>query len=136
VTTIDPNTTEWSRPYWDATREHRLTMQKCDACANWAATPSPRCPHCWGDELTWTEPDLEPRLYSWALHRGRGEEPDRMVALVDVLPGVRLLSNLTLDSEHDELAVDEPLELTWLDLEDGRALHQFRRTNTPTGEHT
>ena len=64
------------------------------------------------------------------MHRGRGDTPDRMVALVDLLPGLRVLSNL-IDDNLDGLSIDEPLELAWLPLDDGRALPQFRRTNSP-----
>ncbi len=133
MTSIDPIATEWSGPYWDATREHRLLLQRCSSCDTWAATPRPRCAHCWSADLEWTEPELDPRLYSWAIHRGRGENPDRMVALVDALPGLRLLSNLIdVDVSADELQIDDPLELAWLPLPDGRALHQFRPVTTRT----
>lgn len=127
MTSSDPQATEWSGPYWDATRERRLLLQRCASCGGWVSTPRPRCPHCWRDDLEWNEPDLDPRLYSWATHRGRGGDPDRMVALVDALPGVRLLSNLIdLDTSEDGLQIGDPLELAWLPLPDGRALHQFR----------
>ncbi len=121
-----PPATQWSEPFWEATRERRLLVQRCTSCNGWAPTPRPRCPHCWRDDLEWIEPALEPLLYSWALHRGRGDDPARMVALVQLLPGLRLLSNL-VDIDADDLAIDEPLELAWLPLDDGRALPQFRR---------
>lgn len=128
MTALDPPTTEWSQPFWQATRERRLVAQRCTACGEWAPTPRPRCPHCWNDDLEWVEPPLEPRLYSWALHHGRGDDADRMVALVDITPGLRVLSNVVgLDGDTDELHIDDPLELAWLPLDDGRALPQFRR---------
>lgn len=130
--TTDPST-EWSQPFWDATREHRFVMQRCTSCDGWSDTARPRCPHCWRADLDWVEPSLEPRLHSWALTAGRGDVPARMVILVDVSPGLRLVSNLTgldLDVDVDDLQIDEPLELTWLDLDDGRALPQFRRPTT------
>ena len=66
MTPIELTPSEWSRPYWDATRERRLVVQRCESCDTWAATPRPRCPHCWQPDLQWTEPKFEPRLYSWA----------------------------------------------------------------------
>ena len=132
MTSNDPPATEWSEPYWEATREHRLLVQRCASCGEWVATPRPRCPHCWQADLEWTEPELEPRLYSWAMHRGRGDAPDRLVALVDALPGVRLLTNL-IDVSTDELEIGEPLELAWLPLPDGRALPQFRPLSAAVG---
>lgn len=132
MTTIDPPMTELSEPFWEATRERRLLVQRCTSCDGWSWTPRPRCAHCWRADLVWTEPPGTPHLYSWALQRGRGDNSDRMVALIDVAPGLRIVSNLVdSDVAPDEWQIDERLELVWLELEDGRALPQFRRARPP-----
>ena len=127
-TIADPPITPGSEPYWDATRERRLLYQWCDACAVWVHYPRPRCPRCFGTELSWREPAPDHRLYSWALHRAVGDNPPRMVVLVDVDDGLRVLADL-IDTEGDGfagIAVDQAVQVVWTPLADGRFLPDFQ----------
>ncbi|MEO6123534.1 MAG: zinc ribbon domain-containing protein [Ilumatobacteraceae bacterium] len=129
---LDPPITSASEPYWDATREQRLQYQWCDSCSAWVHYPRPRCPHCLGTELSWRTPPTDYRLYSWALHRAIGEAPPRMVALVQIDDGLRVLANLVdPDNDFGDVCVDHPLELVWTPLEDGRHLVDFRLSPSP-----
>lgn len=35
-----------SRPFWEALREHRILLQRCDSCGRVRFPPMPACPHC------------------------------------------------------------------------------------------
>ena len=48
---IDPGT----RPFWDAAREHRLSIPRCNACGRHHFYPRELCPHCHSDDLEWTD---------------------------------------------------------------------------------
>ena len=51
--------------------------------------------------------------------------PRTIVALVDLEDGVRLVSNLC-DIEPTQIKADMPVEVFFIDLGEGRKLHQFR----------
>ena len=48
---IDPGT----RPFWDAAREHRLSIPRCRACGQHHFYPRELCPHCHSDDIEWTD---------------------------------------------------------------------------------
>ena len=35
-----------SRPFWDALRQHRIVLQRCDSCESVRFPLMPACPHC------------------------------------------------------------------------------------------
>lgn len=120
--------TPGSEPYWEATRRHELRIAWCATCSRWVHYPRPRCPTCLGTDLTWRDPGTDFRVYSWAQHRGTDEAPGPVVVLVDVADGLRLVSNV-IDG-IDGIHAGARLELTWRDLDDGRAVPIFRLSPT------
>ena len=50
-----PRPTPVSRPYWDACREGRLLLQRCDSCGKHQFYPRILCSHCGGSTLAWAE---------------------------------------------------------------------------------
>jgi uncharacterized protein len=90
-------------PFWMAAREHRLVMQRCDACSSYRWPPAPICPDCLEPGGTWT--DVEPRGTIWSYvvyHRAfhpsfKGDLP-YVVGEIELEIGVRL----------DGAVVDEP----------------------------
>jgi uncharacterized OB-fold protein len=57
----------FSRPYWDAAREKRLTYQRCRQCGQIPRLPSRSCVACQGGELEWLTSSGMGRLYSWTV---------------------------------------------------------------------
>ncbi len=123
---LDPPITSTSEEYWEGTRRKQLIFQWCDSCSAWVHYPRPRCPRCFGTALSWRQPPADYRLYSWALHRAVGDSPPRMVALVEIDEGLRVLAELV--GTFEGIDVDQPLELSWRPLADGRHLPDFRLT--------
>jgi uncharacterized OB-fold protein len=98
-----PVTDDDNRFFWDGIRQGRLLLQRCASCATVRHPPGPMC-------LSHhpTEPDAEPRI----------------VVLVDLEEGVRLVANLqglpwseVMNDLHVEVFFDEV---------DGVRLPQFR----------
>lgn len=59
-----------SRPYWDALKERRLTVQRCNSCGDCHFPPSPVCPKCLGEAQAWETVSGNATLLSWArFHR-------------------------------------------------------------------
>jgi uncharacterized protein len=84
------------------------------------------CPHC--GSLEWTVQQLSGRgtLHSWVVSKHPSEPDDmaRIVALVELEEGVRIVSNLQ-EVEPEHVENDMPLEVVFVDV-DGVRLPQFR----------
>src|SRR6266550_1526989 len=93
---VPPVFDHYDRFFWDGAAEGRLLVKRCSSCGCLRHPPVPMCPHC--RSLAWEpfECTGRGRVYSWILSR-HPNEPDaepRLVALVDLDEGVRLVSNL------------------------------------------
>ncbi len=46
-----PQPSAWSAPFWQAARENRLVIQRCNACDEKIMFPRRYCPSCLSDDL-------------------------------------------------------------------------------------
>ncbi len=96
--------------FWDAAADGRLAVQRCAECGVLRHPPTPMCGHC--GSLRWDVLDASGRgrIVSWisSLHPNRPDDAPRIVILVQLEEGTRLVSNL-VDPPHagpyDDLAV-------------------------------
>jgi uncharacterized protein len=91
-----------SRPYWDAAREHRLLIQRCDGCGRAVFYPRSVCPYCGSAALTWFAAAGTGTVHSYTVaHRPAGpafaDAVPLVVALIDLDEGARMLSNVRAD---------------------------------------
>lgn len=113
--------------WWDATRDHRLLLQRCGSCGRLQHYPRALCTHCGAhDGLGWVDAAGEGSVWSFTtIHRS--PQPDvaapYTVALVRLREGPVMLSAL----EHDDARCDEAVTLRWRPLPDGRNLPVFGR---------
>jgi len=109
-----PIPTNISRPFWDAAREGRFTLQRCDACGSWVFYPRSHCPHCWNPRLSWHQASGRGTVKSFsAIHRpghpGWTVAAPYVVALIELAEGPTMLSTLVdvaLDSVRVGMRVD------------------------------
>ncbi|HEV3354039.1 MAG TPA: OB-fold domain-containing protein [Acidimicrobiales bacterium] len=121
-----PVTDEDSRFFWDGVRDGRLLLQRCSGCSALRHPPGPMCPECLSLEWEAVEASGRGTVYAWVLSH-HPTEPDgdpRVVVLVDLEEGVRLVSNLQ-DLPWTEVRNDIPVEIFFDDV-DGVRLPQFR----------
>lgn len=126
-----------TQPFWDAVADHRLVVQRCDACAAWVWQPRPICPRCHGPSLTWSEVSGTARVVSWtALHPPVlavwGDKLPFVILLVELddAPGARMIGQLVDDSgtllqsngEPEGIAIGSRLALRWRVDEAGQTL--------------
>ena len=82
--------------FWTGVGEGRLLARRCAACSYLQHPPSPMCPKC--GSVSWKVHELDGRgfVYSWIVsrHPTRREGAPRIVALVQLDEGIRLVSNL------------------------------------------
>ena len=126
-TRFEPPISEVAEPFWDATREGRLLLQWCTACARPVWYPREVCPRCLASTLEWRESQGLGVVYACTVeHKAqtRALEPPYVVALVDLDEGVRLLSNV-VGCPPEWVAVGDRVRVTWEQLSDGRRLPLF-----------
>jgi uncharacterized protein len=91
------------RYFWDGIAEHRLLIQRCMQCGTLRHPPSPMCGACGSLEWDTQESDGRGRVLTWILsrHPNAPDENARVVVLVELEEGVRLVSNL-VDVPNDD----------------------------------
>jgi len=112
--------------FWEGAREGRLLLRSCAACGRIAHPPVPMCPHC--HSLEWGTQQASGRgtVYAWidSRHPSRPDSPSRIVALIDLEEGVRIVSNLR-GTALDAIEPDAPVEVFFEEI-NGHAMPQFR----------
>jgi uncharacterized OB-fold protein len=120
-----------SLPYWNAARERRLLIRKCNACGVKHFMPRHLCPHCWSDQLEWVQSQGRGSIYSFSIvHRAPtptfAVKTPYVIALVDLDEGPRMFANVV---GHDALdvAIGDRVSVTFEDRGDGTLMPQFTR---------
>ena len=124
-----PQPTPTTQPFWDATREHRLLLQRCaDGHVFYYART--HCPECLSNELQWVEASGRGTLYSYTVAR-RPQSPEfaedvpYVVAAITLAEGPRMTS-LLVEADPDNIQVDGPVEVVWDDVSDQLSMPYFR----------
>lgn len=123
-----PWVTDTTAPWWEGTRECRLLLQRCGRCGHLQHYPRPLCLSCGGTELGWCEACGHARVWSvTVVHRPAraGLATPYVIALVRLEEGPVLLTRI-VGPGATEVRCDEPVELDFAPLPDGRALPVFR----------
>lgn len=121
--------------FWAGVAERRLRARRCAGCGYLQHPPSPMCPAC--GSVDWDVADLAGTgsVYSWIVSRHPSQPDDaaRVVALIDLDEGIRMVSNLQgIDAAdvHPGLRV----AVTFADF-DGVRLPQFTPEAAGSGGH-
>jgi uncharacterized OB-fold protein len=112
--------------FWKGVSEDKLLLASCANCAYLQHPPSPMCPQCGSVEWKVIEASGRGTVLSWIVSRHPSESDDRprVVALIELEEGVRLVSNL-VDVDTDQVLNDIAVEVTFADVDQVR-LPQFR----------
>ncbi|GAA3617412.1 Zn-ribbon domain-containing OB-fold protein [Nonomuraea rosea] len=116
---------EITAPWWDATREGRLLVQRCTACGHTQHYPRALCTGCGGTDLGWRESAGRGSVDSFTVvHRSPSPEHPApyVVARVRLDEGPVLLTNLIGGADW---RCDQRVRLAWRELDDGRRLPVF-----------
>jgi uncharacterized OB-fold protein len=125
IPTPDPET----QAFWDAARERRLLIQRCNACGEAYFYPRPFCPKCWSEDVAWEEASGDATLYTWSVVHVNdlppfNERVPYVAAVVDLAEGPRMMTNV-VDCEADALKVGMPLRVEYRDLTDEATVPVF-----------
>jgi uncharacterized OB-fold protein len=123
-----------SLPYWNAARERRLMLRHCNQCGRTHFMPRHLCPHCWSDDLEWTESKGLGTVQSFSVVRRApteafGQQTPYVVALIDLDEGTRMFTNI-VGNNALEVRIGDRVTVTFEERGDGAMLPQFSRTVT------
>lgn len=130
-----PPADENSAAYWEATREHRLTVQSCTDCGAVQHPPKALCTGCGSMEhLTQVAASGSGTVDSFTVvHRAPrpGLAAPYTVARVRLAEGPVVLSRLEPAVPGESgWVIGDAVEVDWVDLDDGRALPHYRSAAT------
>jgi uncharacterized OB-fold protein len=124
-----PQPTPLTEPYWAATAEGKLSLQRCTACATWTHFPVPRCTSCGSDALTFEPVCGQGTVETFTIvHRsfvpGFTNAPYAMawIALPEQ-PGLRVFANIT-DCALEDIAIGMKVTV-WFEQRGDFALPNF-----------
>ena len=123
-----------SQPYWEALRECRLMMPRCDDCRRYWFPPALLCPHCNAATWTWTQASGRGRIFSYVVyhrvyHPAFAQEVPYAVAVIELDEGPRMISNV-IGIAPDKLACDMRVEVVFEPVSDTITLPKFRPVAT------
>jgi uncharacterized OB-fold protein len=108
-----------TRPFWEATKQHELRYQVCDACKQVVFFPRRHCPHCMSMELSWKTSRGEGAIYTYTIVRQIGhpafrERAPYVVAWIDLDEGFRMISNV-VGVDAGEVRIGQRVRVEWED---------------------
>ena len=126
-----PAVTDLTRPFWDAAKEGRLAIQRCQACGYFNHPPRPLCDRCLSDSLSFEDVSGGGAVWSFTvMHQksvaGFEESVPYLTALVelDEQPMLLLPTNLPSVASRD-VKIGERVRVTFLPLDAESVLPQF-----------
>lgn len=103
-------------PFWAATRDSRLTAQRCGRCSAFRWLPAPICPECLEPGGTWTDLAGTGTVWSFtvyhrAMHPGFADLVPYTVAMVELPEGIRMVG--TMQEPTPDVQIGEQVTATY-----------------------
>jgi uncharacterized OB-fold protein len=119
-----------SLPYWQAAREHRLALPKCEDCQKFWFPPSRTCPHCLSTNFSFQNVSGKGKIFSFVtFHRvyrpAFANDVPYVVALIELDEGPRLLSNI-MGVTHDQVKCEMLVEVVFDDYDEDISIPKFK----------
>lgn len=124
--TIEPET----QPFWDALKEGKLLLGKCNGCGRVHYYPRPMCPHCWSEDVTLVEAAGRGTLYTWSTVFVNDLPPFNaklpyIAAQVDLEEGVRI-TTIIVDAAPAQLSIGMAVDIGFEPISDDVTIPVFR----------
>jgi uncharacterized OB-fold protein len=121
-----------SAPYWAATLDQRLVVQRCTVCRHQQLYARAHCLRCRGP-VEWVDASGRGTIYSYTVIRQNFSRPFRdllpyIVALVDLDEGPRLMTNVVGCAPVD-LRIGAAVQVCFEPVSDEAALPLFKLAN-------
>jgi uncharacterized OB-fold protein len=109
-------------PFWEAAKEGRLLVKRCEDCGETHYYPRDICPHCLSGNTAWIESAGEGAIYSYST-MGK-EEARYTLAYVTLDEGVTMLTNL-VDCDPAALAIGQRVRVVFKPSDGGYPVPMF-----------
>jgi uncharacterized OB-fold protein len=106
-----------SKPFWDAAKEGRFLIKRCNACGEPHWYPRTLCPFCHSSDTAWQESKGEGVIYTFSIMRRNTPVP-YAIGYVTLDEGVSLLTNF-VDCDLDSLKIGQRVKLKWTPTSEG-----------------
>jgi uncharacterized protein len=114
-----PDPDKLTEPFWKGSLEHRLLIQRCQACGHYIHWPRPVCRFCLGTELAPEEVSGRATLYSYTLvnqafHPYYLDKLPYLLATVELVeqPKLMFFTRLT-ECTEDTIKIGGEMEVTY-----------------------
>lgn len=123
---IDPG----SAPFWEAARNHRLSIPRCQDCGEYHFYPRELCPHCHSDNLEWRDVSGKGTIYTFTIARrpagpAYADDVPYIIALIDLAEGPRMMTNV-IAPDVEAVRIGDAVEVTYDDVTDEVTLPKFK----------
>lgn len=94
-----PTLNDSNRPFWDAAREGKLSMQECNSCGHVRFPISHVCPRCLSYEHRWRALSGKGEIYAYVVYHQLYNQAFKVdvpynVAMIQLEEGPRMYSNI------------------------------------------
>ena len=127
-----PAADELSQPFWEAAKQRKLVVQRCQECGYFNHPPRPACDACQSQQLHFEQVSGRGTIYSFTvMHQPNiaGFEDQipylNIVVELEEQPLLFMVSNLT-GSEKDKVQIGGRVEAYFEDIDADITLPQFR----------
>ncbi|MDB5671179.1 MAG: hypothetical protein JWO25_2138 [Alphaproteobacteria bacterium] len=104
-----------TRPFWEAAKNGKLLLGKCNSCELVHYYPRPMCPKCWSEDVSFVPASGRGEIYTYSTVYVNDLPPFNarlpyVAAQVDLEEGVRITTNI-VECEIADLEIGMPVEL-------------------------
>ena len=126
-----PTIEDESRPFWDAAREGRFLIARCNSCGRAHHYPRPFCPFCWSEDVVWEQASGRATLYTYSTVYVNDLAPFKerlpyVAAVVDLDEGPRVMTKICRRRPEPTCAIGMALEVDYKELTDAITAPVFR----------
>ena len=119
----------WTKPFWEATRNNKLSIQRCQDCNKYIFYPKICCPFCFSDSVKWVEVSGNGTVYSFSIVVNNApsafaNDIPYVVSIVKLDEGVQMLTNI-VGCDPNEVCIGMPVKVTFEKIDDEFTLPKF-----------
>ena len=123
---INPET----QAYWDAAKEGKFILKRCNDCNIVIWYPRAICPECWSSNTEWFDASGQGTVYTYTINnKGEGAYAKRdpfVLGYVTLAEGPTIMTNILAD-DLSKIEVGSPVEVVFSPTDDGEtALPRFQ----------
>lgn len=122
-----PRPTALTRPFWQACRQGRLTVQRCEDCGRYVFTPQEFCRYCLSRSLCWVDSAGTGRIVTYTVV-WRPQTPafpaPYVVAVVELDEGYQMISNV-VGGDVDAVSIGDRVQVLFVRVSDAIDLPCF-----------